>query len=313
MRHLAWILASALAWCSPRIAFAQPANGPALAEEQFRDGRAALAQHDYKRALELFRASQELDPGKGKLLNIAVCEEELGLVTTATRHFREILPQLTAGDARLVLAQQHLAELAPRIARVRLDLTRTAPADTTVTFDGSPLASTTLGTEMTVDPGRYVVRVNAISVPERRYEVVVGAGDTVALTVEPGVMTPAKPTLPPETPQPRSSRRQVGFIVGGVGIAGLTVGAVTGILALVDRGVIAEQCPTHVGCSSDVLARASAGKSLSILSALSLSAGAVGIGAGFYLILSKGASTAATAAGLTLLPGGGRVGIRGTF
>lgn len=313
MRYRTWILAGALALGASRSASAQTAEVLPLAAEQFRDGRAALARNDYTLALGLFRASQELEPGRGKLLNIALCEEKLGFVTAATQHFQQLMPLLPSDDERVALVQQHLADLAPRATHLRLDLSSAAPAGTTVTFDGLPLAAAKLGTEMALDPGQYVVRVNATSLPERRYEVLVAEGKTMALTVEPGVVAQPKPIAQSEAPGPASRRRQVGFIVGGVGIAGVAAGAVTGILALVDRGFIDEQCPARAGCSADVLARASAGKSLSVVSALSLSAGAVGIGAGIYLVLSKGTSPNAPAAGLTLLPGGGRVGIRGTF
>src|SRR4051812_8453221 len=96
-RTLAFVLG--LSTATPASALSQPADARATAEDQFRRGRELMNKGDCKRALELFRASQSAEPGRGKLANIALCEEKLGLLVPALRHFQEVLPQLT-GDER---------------------------------------------------------------------------------------------------------------------------------------------------------------------------------------------------------------------
>ncbi|MEP7124250.1 MAG: hypothetical protein ABJE95_25205, partial [Byssovorax sp.] len=292
------LLVTLVSW-APERAFAQSEGEPSPAEEQFHQGREAFARGDYPVALRLFRSSQELDPGRGKLVNIALCEEKLGLVATAERHLREIVPLLEARDPRLAIVQQHLIDVGPRVPHLRVDLATRASMGATVTFDGAPLTSTTLGTEMAVEPGSYALRVNASGVPERRYDVVVEEGKSIALTVEPGVAVPPQPAARYEAPPAPSHRRQVGLVVGSTGMAALTAGTITGILALADRDAIESECPSRVGCSAAIVGRAAAGKSLSIVSAISLSAGAIGVGVGIYFVVSHRKSGGAAAAAPT--------------
>jgi hypothetical protein len=317
MRHQAWFLAIALALCSSRSALAQPTGAPTISDEHFRHGREALALRDYRLALHLFRASQELEPARGKLLNIALCEEKLGLVTAATQHFEQVLPQLAPGDERRALVQQHLAELAPRISYLRVDLASGAPVGARVSFNGAPLATSTLGTEMVIDPGKYVITVNTPDRSERRYDVVMEEGKALAITVEPGVVVSPKAPPREDAPQRTSNRTHVGIFLVSAGAAAVTIGGITGILARIDHDDVERLCPTRVACSPDALRQASAGESLSVISALTLSAGAIGAGVGSYLLLSggksRGPSTATATVGLTLLPDGGRLGVRGSF
>jgi hypothetical protein len=258
MRHRIWFLtvALALALAAPAGALAQSTDDHARADEQFHQAREALTQGNDELALRLFRASQEIEPGRGKLLNIALCEEKLGLLAEATVHFEALLPQLTPGDERRAIVQQHLADLRPRVPHVAVKVPAAAP---------------------------------------------------------PAAALAPKPAARKVAPQPMSSKRKTGFLVGGAGLAGLAVGGVTGILALVDRGAIQSQCPSHRGCSPEIVDRASAGKALSITSTFAFVAGAVGASAGLYLVLTGGKSAAATKVGLTLLPDGGRVGVGGVF
>jgi hypothetical protein len=316
MRYRTLLLAITLSLGASTGALAQPVDAHAAAEEQFRQGREALERADYKAALGLFRKSQELEPGRGKLLNLAICEEQLGLLTEATQHFQDVLPQL-AGDERLTIAQQHLTALIPRVPHVRIELAPSSPPGATVSADGAPLAPTALGAEMPYNPGKHAFTVTAPGRSERRYDLTLEEGKRAALTVEAGaVITTEAVTLPEVTPTPTSSRRTVGFIVGGVGVAGLAVGAVTGIVSLNDHASALKACPTRMGCSSDVIAQAKSGQTLSIVSTAAFAAGAVAAGVGLYLVLSGGkgpSPAAAPRAGLTVLPGGARLGFEAAF
>src|SRR5215813_12390574 len=98
MRPWTWPLALCLALSLPGAVRAQPASGHAVADQQFQQGLEARDRGDFARALELFRASQALEPGRGKLLNIAMCEEEQNLLVAAMKHFQELAPQLEERD-----------------------------------------------------------------------------------------------------------------------------------------------------------------------------------------------------------------------
>lgn len=312
MRYRTWLLALTLSLSAPQSALAQPEDTHAAAEDLFRQGREALSRKDYKGALELFNKAQGIEPGRGKLINIALCEEELGQLTEAAQHFQEVLPQLTPDDERLEIARQHLAGLGPRIPRLRIDLANGARGGAGVTLDGAPLSEAALGTEMPADPGKHVITVTAPGRREMRYDLTLEEGKRAALVVEPGAVVAAKNGAPREA-HPASSRRTAGFVVGGVGLAGLAAGGVTGILALVSHSAAESECPLHKGCSADIVNQASTGKSLSVVSTIAFAAGAVGVGVGLYLVLSSDRSSAAPRAGLTLLPDGGRLGFSAAF
>ncbi len=147
---------------------------------------------------------------------------------------------------------------------------------------------------------------------EMRYALILEESKRASLVVEPGPVVAAENGASREAP-PTSGRRTAGFVVGGVGIAGLAAGSVTGILALADHSAAESGCPLHKGCSAEIVNRASTGKSLSVVSTVALAAGAVGVGVGLYLVLSSDGSKAAPTAGLTLLPDGGRLGFSAAF
>lgn len=319
MRYRTWLLAITLSLGAPQSAFAQPSDAHAAAEEKFRQGREALERADYKLALEMFQKSQALEAGRGKLLNIAICEEKLGRLTEATRHILELLPQLAPDDERRTIARKQLTALEARTPHLRIDLAASSPPDTTVSADGSPVPKAALGTEIPYNPGKHAISVAAPGRAERRYELSLEEGQRAVLPVEPGLVVVVAGTgnVGAASPAPTtSSRRTVGFVVGGVGLAGLGVGAITGILSLGDHASALEACPLKVKCSTAVVDQAKAGQSLSVVSTVAFAAGAAAAGVGLYLVLSSGKSPASAAAsqlGVTLLPGGGSLGIHGFF
>src|SRR3954463_6286904 len=122
MRARTWILAAVLALSSRRAAFAQAADPHALAGEQFKQGIEARDGRDYRRALDLFRQSHRVEPGRGTLLNIALCEKELGLFASALKHFQEVLGQLPAGDDRLPVVKEGLDAVRPQVPFLKIQL-----------------------------------------------------------------------------------------------------------------------------------------------------------------------------------------------
>src|SRR5579864_5264379 len=136
MRLRTLLVASSLLASTPVLA--QPVDPHATAEEQFRQGREAAKRGDCKTALKFLRTSQAAEPGRGKLVNIAVCEEQLGLFGSAFKHFQEVQVQLEAGDDRAPIVKQHLDAIGPRVPYLRIDVASGAPAGTTVKLDGEP-------------------------------------------------------------------------------------------------------------------------------------------------------------------------------
>lgn len=300
------VVALALALPAPALAQPVPPARHAQAEEQFKLGREAQTKGDCRRALELFRASHAAEPGRGKLVNIAICEKDVGLLASALRHFEEVLPQLK-GDDRAPIVEKHLAELRPRVPVLRLDPAPGAPA-VTVKIDGE---AAQVGAEILLDPGKHTILVSASGRADGRQEVELKPQERRTVRVELGALlstpegAPAKPDE--ERPAMGNGRRLAGFVIGGAGAAALVVGVGTGIASILAHGSAVSACPTHTGCPQSVLDTASRGRALAVASTATFVTGALLAGAGVALVVTSGGAKAQPAAGLVLLPGGARV------
>lgn len=91
-----------------------------------------------------------------------------------------------------------------------------------------------------------------------------------------------------------SATTLAGWIVGGVGLAGLIVGIATGVAVAVNAGIYDEHCDADGRCDPEGLAAASRGEPLAIVSPVALVVGAVGVGIAIPLLLtgSDGAGVA---------------------
>jgi hypothetical protein len=300
------VLAIALAGTAP--ALAQPAKH-AQAEEQFRQGREAQNKGDFARALELLKASQAIEPGRGKLLNMALCEEELSLLTHALHHLEEVRAALPAGDDRLPIVEKRLADIRPRVPVIRIEAT--VHEGSQVKLDGEVVPAAALAGEIPVDPGKHTLTLTAQGQPEVRqdFELHEKEHRTVTLAaVGPRAADKTEAPPPPDGTNAAhsSTYRLSGFVVGGVGVAALVVGIGTGIGSIVDHGSATSACPSHVGCSTSVLSTVNQGKSLAAASTGALVAGAALAGVGLYLVVSSSGAAPKATTGIVILPGGAR-------
>lgn len=113
--------------------------------------------------------------------------------------------------------------------------------------------------------------------------------------------TPARRDTGGATP-----RKVLAFVVGGIGIGGLGLGATAGLLAL-QRNTPDRQCnDTLRMCSAENRGTTSHGGSLVHVSQIGWAVGALGIGTGVYLLVTtrKPAGGADTAIGPDLYAGG---------
>jgi hypothetical protein len=226
------------------------------------------------------------------------------------QHLEDLLPQLPTGDERRRIVRDNLAEIKPKVPYLRIILKVNSPADTVVTYDDSELEPSMIGIDIPVDPGKHVVVVEAPGVPNRKYDVMMEAGKRQTLQVEPAVHMET-PVVPEDSS--RGMKRTVGFVVGGVGVAGLVAGAITGGLALSDHGAAEEACPTRKGCSPEVIDIANRGQTLSIVNTVALAVGVVGVAVGIPLIVMNGKAKETSTVGFWVSPYGARIGLSGRF
>lgn len=305
------------------IALAQGQDA-AAAESLFRDAKAAEQRGDYAAACGQFAESQRLDPAAGTLLNLADCEEHLGKTASAWEHYISVRDQLKPGDERLPYAQARIAALEGRLPRLALRLPPGAPAGTRVMRGQTEVGSASLGIPVVVDPGTVTVTVTSPGRLTTRLDVNVRDGESSDLVVQVGelehvpstpsqvaVMTALPPRTPP-SPSPSGTRRTIGWIVGGVGAAGVVVGSITGAMALGAASTYKANCNAAGACrNSEGIDAAASGKTYATLSTVGFVVGAAGLGAGLYLVLSGGSSGSTTVGAAPMPGGGGLVLVRG--
>jgi len=138
---------------------------PAAAEESaaarlFREGRALVVEGRFAEACPKLEQSQQLEPRLGTQLNIAFCHEQLGKLATAWSGFQEAASTARReGDVdREQFATARALALAPRVPWLELRVAGGANGDpSTILLDGAPLAPSTWGKELPVDPGSHVL------------------------------------------------------------------------------------------------------------------------------------------------------------
>jgi hypothetical protein len=185
-----------------------------------------------------------------------------------------------------------------------------------VTMDGQPLADTLEGGSIQVDPGEHrfafsdadahAEKTIVVREGERDRHVRVVLGPASAA----GQVATASPSA--ESTADGSTQRTIGFVVGGIGIAGLVVGSVFGALALVDQGTLKGQCPTTSTCPGSQQSEIDTLHLNEVLADVGFGVGVVGVGLGAVLLLTAGPSTPSSTA-LKVDVGPASIALRGRF
>lgn len=162
-----------------------------------------------------------------------------------------------------------------------------------IALDGKPWLQKVDGGAKLIDPGQhtlyYVIEGQApihetveIRQGEKNRKLTVSFEKSAG----PGPIAPTKPSVsaPPESPA--SSRSPAPWIIGGVGVASLIVGAITGGLVLRDKSVVDEEC-NGKACSADGFAAVESGRILGPVTTVALVVGGVGVGVGTIWLIAR--------------------------
>lgn len=273
-------------------AFSQTSDA-AGAEALFREARELVAKGDFAQACAKFRESNRLDPAVGTVFNLADCEEKQGHLAQAWTLFQEVVQKLPESDERHAIAAKRAAALEPRLPRLTLRLAPNAPAGTRVVRDGTELGSASFGSALPLDPGTHRLVVDADGREPKEFVVTLGERESRALEVMPGPARAEQGPVAPLPPEPSSGsgRKTLGYVLAGVGVAGLVTGIVAGVMVLGDKSTVDANCDDDKRCNAEGLDAAERGKTMGIVTTVGLVTGAVGLGAGTYLIVSAAPST----------------------
>jgi hypothetical protein len=233
--------------------------GP-VADTLFQRGKELMGAGRYAEACEAFAESNRIDPATGgTLLNLAVCHEKIGKIATACAEFEQAraLARHYNRPDREQFASQHVASLRPRVPTLTL-VVHDPTGDEKVALDGIAL-SRLAWSSLPVDPGEHEVSATAAGkVPwkatvslgtdaaSRTVDVPVLEGEPPAALAGPApspATVAALPMPPPEHPSSGSStRRTLGFSLGGLGLAALGVGAAFGAAAIEENSASLDNC-----------------------------------------------------------------------
>jgi hypothetical protein len=281
------------------------ADGPSPAEKLFWVGREAMKHGDYAHARAALEESLRLQSTPGTLLNLAVCEEQLGQLVAALQHLNSLDASLNEADERHAFIKDGVRRLNERIPSLSVQIPKGLQGTVRVTLDDRELTERELESPLRVDPGPHALVVSSSrSTSPKRYELRLDEHQTVTRVVDPADL--GEPTPPPEPagappsaapPNEPGRSRTWAYVLGGVGVGALAVSAGTGIAALGKRDAALAGC-TGKFCTADALHDADVARTYGWISTGTLLGGLASVGAATYLFLSRGPATAATSIGV---------------
>ena len=198
---------------------------------------AALADFqagNYASACPKFAEARRLKPdANAPLFGLAQCYEKAGKTASAWSKYRELAVDLRArGDAARADAAAARADgLAKDISTITVTLAAPAMAGLVIKLDHEEVSRAMFGSRINVDPGEHVIEAVAPGFEPWRMTLTVGERGDAKMVAVPA-LSPAK-QAPDATPAGPSgsvwgTQRIVGVAAGGVGIAGVIVGALFG-------------------------------------------------------------------------------------
>lgn len=328
-------LAAALLF--PTFGMSVPARADTVQSDAlFNEGQALFEQGNYAEACKKFQASLDLVERLGTLLNLARCHKFEGKTATAYAEFKkaEAMARKAGENDRAETAAGFAQELEATLSR--LTVVVEAPAEGQVVMrDGAELASASYGVAIPADPGERTITATAPGKIAFETKITIGqSGDSQTVTIPPladdpnagaAVPGPGGDTGPggdagPADSDPGAGMRMAGFIVGGVGVVGLGLGAIFGIVAS-STASGAEDDPTlcpEKQCTPAGREEIDSAETSALVSTIGFGVGAAALAGGVILIVlagNQGGSESETGLRVlpTLAPGAQGVTLTGTF
>lgn len=294
----------AIVLAAPAVASAAPSAADAkLAEGLFLSGKEAMAKGDLVSACARFTESHKLDPAVGTLLNLATCEERSGKLVVALEHFTRARSQLAKEDFRVAFADERVEALSRRVGRVTLKFRTPRPPDGHVLRDGVLLEDKELAEPLLIDPGVVTITYEVPNVEPERVQIELAEGEQKLVELgpppQPAEALPpahddapatAAPRIATPTPRAHAARRTFAWVTGGLAIAGLTTGAVAGIMTINAASTYKDHCNAGE-CDDTGLEAASTGRTVRVVSPVGFAVGAAFGALSAYLFLTSRASS----------------------
>lgn len=306
---VAWSVAATVA-LSASLAFGQ--DQAASAEALFREARELSAQGHYAEACPKFAASQRLDPGYGTLYNLGECLSHEGKTASAWAAFHEAaaLARSTGQAEREAKATRAVTTLEAKLERMTISVSAPPPG-LVVKRGGITVDAAAWGSALPVDPGKYVIEASAPGKKPFSIEVsTTGPGKPVLVEIPALAEAPPEPAPITAAPLPiapaadsGASRRIAAYVTGGVGVAGIVVGAVMGSMARSKWNEAQTQhCRTSTLCDAAGVDLVSGAKTEATVATAGFIAGGALIATGVVLFVTALPKSPATTGRLVVSP-----------
>jgi hypothetical protein len=313
---------------------AERATARGLAQQ----GLALKKQGNCKEALGPLQQAQAIYDAPTHLLAIAQCQTQLGQLVEAAETYRKLgRAELTPKSPAIFRTAQQtgekeLAELAPRIATLILDITPPSVPGVVLRLDGEPLLLQMLGAARPANPGEHRFEVEAPGFERAQKTITLKEGEKQRMVLPlrkmesslpaptasasaPVAPPPSAPlaSAPPLPPPPESGTgwRTAGYVAGGAGLVAIALGSYFGLKAIGSKSDLLNTCKAPT-CSNDTFESRKkdevSGKALA--SSVFFGVGVVGLGLGTVLILTTPNSPSPTT---SLHLGPGSIHLAGSF
>jgi hypothetical protein len=294
--------------CSLFVSLPAFAGNEVAAEALFGEAKKLAAAGKYAEACPKFAESNRLDRGAGTMIHLGDCYEKNKQSASAWATYKEAASAAQAINRKdwEKLANDRAAALEKKLAHLTIKV-EAANDRAEVTRDGTVISKAEWALPIPVDIGTHVVEAKQSGFKPFTTNVTVGKdGENVEVTVppleqDPTVRPPQVPDNQPPaaTPQPvtepppdadkggGSSQRTIGFIVGGLGVAGVALGAITGLMAIGKSNDAKDKCANDGACpDASAVDSANSAKTLATVSTIGFIAGGVALGAGAVLVFT---------------------------
>ncbi|MBX3217042.1 MAG: hypothetical protein KF850_33725 [Labilithrix sp.] len=295
-----------------------------------------------KDAIDKLDRSEKLHHAPTTLAKLGECHIQGGRLVLGVEMLRRVVREQLPADAppafaaAKVRAQKLVDETQPRIGQLRVTVAVPPGVVPVVTVDGDEIPAAMLDIDRPTDPGTHSVEATAPGYKKASQAVTLKDGERLAIQLTPeaapsatpaatpagaapaDAATPATPDAPSSTPRASSSTsRTVGWVLLGVGAAGLVTGGVAGGLALGTKSSLDDACGANRGaCPPNQEGRIDRLQRESLISTIGFTVGVVGAVGGAALLFFAPATKPAAATSPTrptVSVGLGSVSLGGSF
>jgi len=285
------------------------ADGSSAAQVAYERGVDAFRAGDFANACRLLSESYHLEPHPGVLFTWATCELRADRLASAAQHYQDFLnavaklpvAERVAQEERRRSAQRERAQILPELPYLTVVVSASVQRSSSVLRDGVPLLPSAQGVEVPVDPGEHSIvfvgsdgaRTEQRVVLARREHKTVVLGFANAREAERAVAPVSTHSEPAPMPRGNATSPWV-YVTGGIGVAGLLTGTISGVMALRDKHVVDSNC-AGAACTARGKDSADAGRTEATVSTIGFGVGLAGLASSIiiYLVDSPGAPTRA--------------------